>query len=128
MAVLKGTTTGTGQGLIFNDTGRSNAAFLPAAKGSQISFYFTGAGTMLPAGIDGKINSASGTGPVLPVAVSIDGVPCDLIFVGNALGEVSGMMQATVRVPSSGVRSATIPLQLTVGGVTSQPGVVVAIQ
>ena len=62
------------------------------------------------------------------VSVAIDGVLCDLLSVGNARGEVTGMVAASVRVPA-GVRSGiSVPIQITVGGVASQPGVVMAIQ
>ncbi|HEY3743809.1 MAG TPA: hypothetical protein VGL53_28385 [Bryobacteraceae bacterium] len=120
--------SGAGQGLIFNDSGLSNAAFLPAAKGSVISLYFTGAGVMSPGETDGQIAAAIGNGPSLPVSVMIDGVVCDLISVGDAVGEVSGMVQVSVRVPATVRSGSAIPIQVTVGGASSQAGVVVAIQ
>ena len=127
-AIFTADGSGSGQGLIFNESGLTNAAFLPAAKGSAISLYFTGAGVMSPAGSDGKISGTVGNGPVLAVSVTIDGIPCDLVSIGNALGEISGMVQASVRI-AAGVRSGTaVPIQVTVGGVTSQPGVVLAVQ
>jgi len=119
--------SGTGQGLIFNESGLSNAAFVPAAKGSVVSIYFTGAGVMSPAGVDGKIASAAGNGPVLQVTATIDGLPADVVSIGNAIGEVTGMVQADVRVPA-GAHSGAVPIQVTVGGVASQTGVVVAVQ
>jgi uncharacterized protein (TIGR03437 family) len=120
--------SGTGEGLIFNDSGLSNAAFAPAVKGSVISIYFTGAGVMSPGGVDGQIASAAGSGPSLPVIVTIDGTPCEMIAIGNALGQITGMVEASVRVPASVRSGASIPIQVSVGGVPSQPGVVVAIQ
>ena len=65
---------------------------------------------------------------MLPLIAMIDGIPCELISVGNAIGEVSGMVQAIVRVPSNSRAGSSIPLQVTVGGVASQPGVTVSIQ
>ena len=127
-AIFTADGSGTGRGLIFNDSGLSNAGFLPAAKGSVISLYFTGGGVMSPSGVDGKISGSAGSGPVLPVSITIDGVACDLVSIGNALGEVSGMVQASVRVPLGVRGGASVPIQISVGGVTSQPGVVVAIQ
>jgi uncharacterized protein (TIGR03437 family) len=120
--------SGSGQALIFNDSGLSNAPFLPAAKGSVISIYFTGAGAMSPGEIDGQISSAAGAGPSLPVTVAIDGVNCTVVSIGDAVGEVSGMVQASVRVPASVRSGVAIPIEVTIGGVASQQGVVLAIQ
>ena len=59
---------------------------------------------------------------------TIDGVNCDILSTGNAIGQVTGMMQASVRVPA-GVRSGTaLPIVISLGGVPSQAGVVVAVQ
>ena len=121
--------SGAGQGLIFNESGLSNTSFLAAAKGSVISIYFTGAGVTSPAaGVDGKIANTVGNGPVLPVNVTIDGLPSDLVSIGNALGQVTGMVQASVRVPANARSGASVPIQVAVGGVMSQTGVIVAIQ
>jgi uncharacterized protein (TIGR03437 family) len=120
--------SGVGQGLIFNDSGLSNTSFTPAAKGSLISIYFTGAGAMSPNAADGQIASAAGSGPVAPVSVFIDGAACEVISTGNAIGQITGMVQATVRVPSTARSGANVPIQMTVGGVASQAGVVLAIQ
>ena len=120
--------SGSGQGLIFNASGLSNAPFLPAAKGSLVSFYFTGAGTMASPEVDGQISSVAGNSPSLPVTVTIDGVACELVSIGDALGEISGMVEASVRVPSTVHSGSSIPIQVTVGGVSSQAGVVLAIQ
>ena len=119
--------SGTGQGLIFNESGLSNAAFLPAPKGSTIVLYFTGGGVMSPGGVDGKIAGTLGSGPVQPVSVLMDGIACEVLQVGNALGEVTGMVQASVRVPPGVRNGSAVPVQVTVGGVTSQLGVVISI-
>ena len=83
---------------------------------------------MSPAGIDGKISGSAGIGPVLTVAVAMDGIACELLSIGHALGEVAGMVQATVRVPSGVRTGSAVPIQVTVGGAASQAGVVLAIQ
>lgn len=120
--------SGVGLGLIFNDTGLSNAAFNPASKNSVISLYLTGAGLQAPAATDGLIAATASSGPSLPVAVTIDGVPCDFISAVSAIGQVNGMVHVKVRVPSTVRSGAALPIMATVGGVSSQPGVVIAVQ
>jgi uncharacterized protein (TIGR03437 family) len=59
------------------------------------------------------------------VTVRIGGVDAKVEYAGAAPGLVSGILQVNARLPESLV--GIQPVQLTVGGVNSQPGVVVAV-
>ena len=55
------------------------------------------AAASIPAGVDGAVVSASGSRPVLPLRVEVDGIPAAVEYVGGAPGEVSGLMQSMCR-------------------------------
>jgi uncharacterized protein (TIGR03437 family) len=118
---------GAGQGAISNQDGSLNSAQNPAARGSVITLYATGEGMTSPPGVDGKIAVPPYPAPVLPVSVTIDGVPATIQYKGGAPGEVAGVMQVNVSIPAS-VHSGNVPVSLTVGNATSQDLVTVAVR
>ena len=117
--------SGSGPGAILNSDFTLNTASNPAAAGSFVVLYATGGGQTNPPSASGAIATAA-----MPLAQSVSvtfgGVAADVIYAGNAGGEVEGIVQINVRVPS-GV-SGTVPVSLTVGGKTSQSTVTIAIQ
>jgi uncharacterized protein (TIGR03437 family) len=119
--------SGTGQGAILNQDGSVNGPQNPAARGSVVSVFATGEGQTSPPGVDGSIVPASGLRhPAAPVTASIGGQQADVVYAGSAGGQVSGLFQANLRVPSS-LPAGPAAVTLTVG-LTSQPGVTVALQ
>lgn len=120
--------TGSGQAAAVNQDGSINTALNPARIGSVISFYGTGEGETSPPGIDGKPASDSPPTPNLPVTVTIGGVTISALqYVGGARGEIAGVLQINVQIPS-GVRvGSAIPVSVQVGSMTSQSGVTVAV-
>lgn len=118
--------TGAGPARAFNADASANAPGAPAIVGTSLTFYATGEGQTVPAGIDGKIAGASGPAPVLPVVVRIDGVLASVQSAAGAPGLPAGVMQVIVTVPP-GV-TGSVPLVLTVGGVASQSGVTVSLE
>jgi len=107
--------SGKGQGAIINQDGTRNSPSNPAAVGSVVSLYATGAGETVPGGVDGAINPASGSPmPLAPLTVRIGGVEARVEFAGGAPGSVAGVIQINVRVTST--PGAAVPVQVRFGG------------
>jgi uncharacterized protein (TIGR03437 family) len=123
--------TGKGQAVIVNQNGSINSAAAPAKAGDIISLFVTGEGQTSPSGVDGKPTSAPYPHPVLPVSVIIVSQTISapqLEYAGGAPGEVAGMMQINVRIPSGIQSGNAVPISVQVGSVSSQPGVTIALQ
>jgi uncharacterized protein (TIGR03437 family) len=59
--------------------------------------------------------------------VTIGGVPATLQYYGAAPGELAGVMQLNVQIPSN-IPSGEIPVSVSVGGNSSQSGVTVSVR
>jgi len=120
--------TGTGQAAAVNQDGSINTASTPAKVGDVILLYATGEGQTTPAGVDGKPASVPLPKPVLPVTVTIGGQTVTPQYAGGAPGEVAGVMQINVQIPSGTQTGGTVPVSIQVGTATSQPGVTIAVR
>jgi uncharacterized protein (TIGR03437 family) len=119
--------TGTGQALATNQDGTVNSATNPAAAGSVVVLYATGAGQTSPLLPDGAVVTADALPlPLLPVGVTIGGQTADVLYAGGAPGLVAGVLQVNVRVPAGMSGPAAVVLQ--VGGQSSQAGLTIALQ
>jgi uncharacterized protein (TIGR03437 family) len=119
--------SGGGQAAAFNSDGRTlNSSAAPAAQGSSIILYGTGAGQTWPAGVDGKLEATPLPTPILPVNVKIGGAPAVVQFADAAYGEVAGMLEIIVVVPQ-GVSGNAVPVVVQVGNAVSQAGVTIAV-
>ena len=118
--------SGTGPGAILNQNGSLNTPSNPAAVGSIVVLYGTGEGQTTPSGIDGSVASAVFPKPVLPVSISIGGRDARVLYAGAAPNLVAGVLQVNVEVPA-GLAGGNQPVLLTVGSISSQPGLTVAI-
>jgi uncharacterized protein (TIGR03437 family) len=98
--------TGLGQARAVNADGSANGGSRPALVGTTLTLFATGEGLFADA-----------------IGVSIGGLSA---LVQNATRTPSGVLQVTVSVPS-GI-TGRLPVVLTAGSLTSQPGVTVAIQ
>ncbi len=125
--VFSANSSGSGQGAILNQNLTSNSAQNPATRGSFVVVFVTGEGQTVPPGVDGSVTESTIT-PVLPVSVSFGGVPATSIeFAGETPGVVAGVMQINVYVPQL-APTGIVPLTVTIGSVTTQSGLTVAIQ
>ena len=115
------TQTGKGQAAAINQNGVLNNAQSPAAAGQVVSLYVTGLGPYNAAGADGLQHMA------LPIQAFLGGTQATVQYAGNAPGYTSGLQQVNIVVPA-GVGGLATALTLTAGGVSSQPGVTLAIQ
>jgi uncharacterized protein (TIGR03437 family) len=85
----------------------------------------------------GQTNPASTTGTVTPngtlynvpgtVTATINGVNAPVKFAGAAPGEVTGVIQVNLQVPT-GISGSALPLAITINGSTTQVGPTVAVQ
>ena len=117
---------GKGQAAALNESGTFNMANAPAPAGSIVSLFATGEGLTTPAGVDGQAGSSPLPRPRLSVQAAMDGQPAEVLYAGGVLGVVAGVMQVDVRVPA-GTRAGNVPVSITVGTVTSQPGVTLVV-
>jgi uncharacterized protein (TIGR03437 family) len=99
----------------------------PAAPGSDIIVYITGAGVTSPAGTTGTVTPSSPLQYVPNATATINGVNAVVAFAGAAPGEVTGVVQLNITVPAN-VSGNALPLMITINGVTTPAGATVAVQ
>ena len=126
-AIFSRDSTGKGQAAAINQDFSVNGDAHPAPVGSVISLYVTGEGQTSPAGTDGQIAGAALPQPLLAISVTIGGIPATVLYAGGASGEVAGVMQVNVQVPPGVQPGSAVPVMLTVGKASSQPGITIAI-
>lgn len=114
--IFTANSSGSGPGAIINQTGAVNSPATPAAKGSIVAIYLTGAG----------ITSSSGA-IAAPVSITIGGQPAMVAYAGVAPASVQGLYQVNAAIPAN-VSSTEAPVLVTIGGVASQSGVTVSVQ
>ncbi|HKA01871.1 MAG TPA: BACON domain-containing carbohydrate-binding protein [Candidatus Solibacter sp.] len=125
-AIFTSDASGKGQGAILNQDYTVNGASNAAAKGSIISIYMTGAGAMQSPVTDGEL-AKDALSIAQPVMLSIGGVAVTPLYAGAAPGIVQGVVQINAAIPA-GVASGNVPVEVTIGGVTSPTGVTVAVR
>jgi len=120
--------SGSGQGAVVNQDGTVNSVSQPAPRGSIVSFYGTGAGIYGAQLRSGQLVGTTLTSPLLTVEAFVGGEPAQVQYAGGSPGEVTGLLQVNVQLPSDVSPGPAVPIQLRVGGVFTQPGVTIAIQ
>ena len=103
-----------GAGAIVNSDGSVNSPSNPASRGSVIQIYATGGGQTSPASSTGAVATGAA------YSVSIGGANAQVLYAGSAPGAVDGVVQMNVVVPSTLTPGTTLPVVVTIGGVTSQ--------
>jgi len=120
--------SGRGQGAILNQDGSVNSASNPAAPDSVVVIYLTGEGQTDPPGVDGKPALEVFPKPVLPVTVTIGGLPAEVLYAGAAPYMVAGVMQVNIRIPAGMTPGSAVPVVVKVGEAASQPSVTLALR
>ena len=116
--------SGAGQAAAINAVdGTVNTAANPVKIGAYISLYATGEGQTIPAGVDGRLSSTSAR-PVFPVSVTVGGIPAFVQYAGGSPGQVAGLMQINVQIPTGVQPGAYVPVVLQVGDASTTPGAV----
>ncbi len=127
--------SGSGQAAALNQDTSPNGKNNPARHGSVLVLYATGEGQTTPGGVNGRVvaNGVANSSPAaLPhpaatVAVTIGGIAAQVQYAGAVPGQVAGLMQVNVVIPSGVTAGNAVPVVLTVGGTSSQSGITVAI-
>jgi uncharacterized protein (TIGR03437 family) len=121
--------TGVGQGAILNQDSTVNSPLHPAARGSIVMIYGTGAGPMHPPLQDGQIAPVSPLSSLIStVSVTIGGINAPVIYAGSAPGLVTGIFQINCKVPEGVSSGLSIPIVVQVGKTSSQAGMILAIK
>ena len=117
---------GPGQAWIGNQDFSFNSPDNPAARGSFISFFVSGAGLTSPSMTDGQ-HPPEGTFPVpqLEVTATVGGVPANVVFNGMIY---AGVMQVNIQIPEDAPVGSAVVLKIEIGGIASRSGVTMAIQ
>ena len=128
IGIFSADSSGTGGAVVLNQDGSLNTPNQPAAPGSVVTLWATGAGQLSPAGVDGAVVGADNP-PVtaLPVLAQVGGQIADVLYSGGAPGIVEGVIQVNLRIPFASPTGAAVSLVLRVGDSTSQPGITLAI-
>ncbi len=104
--------------------GTVNSAANPIHIGGYISLFATGEGQTSPAGVDGRLGGATPAHPLLPVGVTVDGIPAIVQYAGGVQGQVAGLMQINVKIPDGVQPGGYVPVILQVGNASTTPGAV----
>jgi uncharacterized protein (TIGR03437 family) len=109
--------SGTGQAAALNQDGTVNSPANPAARGSIVSFWITGAGLLNAAYADGEIVTNLPAGLALPLVYG-----ATVQYAGQAPGMVAGVVQLNLVVGEGLPPSVTsVAPSFTIGGVGVDP-------
>ncbi|MEO8025568.1 MAG: hypothetical protein ABI823_03815 [Bryobacteraceae bacterium] len=125
--------SGIGQGAILNYNAATqdytiNSASNPAAKGSTIVIYVTGAGQTTSSVYDLLVPASPAVTPVLSPLVQIGGQTAAVIAAQAPIGSVPGLIQMNVTVPTTITAGPVVPVIVSFGGVASPTGVTMAVR
>ena len=128
-AIFTNDYSGSGQGAILNAADLSrNSASNPVVRGQYVAIYATGEGVTSPPGVDGRPTATPAPKPVLSCSANIGGQTAAVNFCGEAPGATAGLVQVNALVPDSVTPASTVPVTITIGSATSQPGVTLAVK
>jgi uncharacterized protein (TIGR03437 family) len=119
--------SGTGPGSILNQDQTVNSVSNPAAVGSIVVLWATGEGLTDPPGVDGRPAVDVYPAPLATVTVNIGGLPATVKYAGAAPGFPPGVLQINAQMSPNVQAGNAVPVHITVGGVTSQDGVTLAV-
>ncbi len=130
-AIFSAASSGTGQAAVLNQDGSYNSSTNPAAAGSIVTLFETGEGVLTPVGQDGRIETGALSTiptPAVPITVTFGTTASPKItYAGVAPGEVDGLLQIDVQVPS-GLTPGDVALVVTIGKTASQSGLTIAVK
>jgi uncharacterized protein (TIGR03437 family) len=114
--------SGSGQAAIINQDSTANSPSNPAARGSIVSVYMTGAGALNPFIADGSLGPLMPPfpAPVAGVSATIGAIDAPILFAGQAPGLIAGATQMNIQVPQNAPVGAAIPVTVYVAGYASQ--------
>src|SRR5262245_51402240 len=104
-----------------------NSSGNPAAPGSLVSLFVSGAGRTQPPYSDGVITGTSPQLATSSVSATVGGLPAEVIFVGLAPGLVSGVFQVNLRLPAAAPSGNRVFVAVNIAGRSSQAGATIAV-
>jgi uncharacterized protein (TIGR03437 family) len=119
---------GSGQAAALNQDNSANSPSNPAAAGTVLQIFMTGAGQTNPVGTDGQLAGSAPNTPSGTVTATIGGVDAPVQYAGSSFGLVQGVTQVNILVPQGAPSGDGVPLVVQVGANPSPSGVTVAIQ
>jgi uncharacterized protein (TIGR03437 family) len=126
-ALFSGDATGAGQAAALNQDLSLNSATNPAAAGSIIILYATGAGFVNPGGIDGTLAQKPLPTPLQSVSVQIGGINATVNYAGLAPGLIEGLLQVNATIPAS-LTSGAQPVVLAIGPASTRQTITIAVK
>lgn len=126
-AVFTADSSGQGLGVIQNSDYSTNGPSRPAAPGSFVIIYATGAGETDPIAPDGAVIGTPPPAAHNLVSVLIDGIDAPLLYAGMGAQLVNGVFIVIARIPTSLSHGGLLPLDIRVNGISSQAGVAVSV-
>ncbi len=123
--------SGRGQGAILNYVAASGDYILnsnanAASKGSIVVLYITGFGVTNPAS-SSVLWAGTGVDSAVAVSVTIDGKAATVVAMIPP-GSFPGVLQINATVPSDASAGKAIPVAVSVGGISAQTGVTMAVK
>ena len=116
---------GPGQAWIGNQDFTFNVPDNPAARGSYVSFFVSGAGLTDPAMTDGMHPPASVfPAPQLEVVATVGGSRANVVFAGMIF---AGVLQVNIQIPEDAPVGSDVVLEIKIAGVESRSGVTISI-
>jgi uncharacterized protein (TIGR03437 family) len=99
-----------------------------AEPGHFVVLYLTGAGQMVPGGIEGSFVHDDSYRIEQNVTAKVNDIPAEVGYAGGAPMLVAGAYQVNLKLPDSLPRGQPATVSITVGDATTQPGVTVFIK
>jgi uncharacterized protein (TIGR03437 family) len=93
-----------------------------------VQIFLTGAGATTPASVDGLLVTAPYPQLNAKVTVTMGGLPCQTNYAGAAPYLISGLTQINAQVPAGVTPGPSVPLVVTIGGVSAQSGITLAVK
>ncbi len=120
---------GASQGIIVNQDGSLSDTAHPAARGTVVTVYATGQGSIQPPLATGQLAPLGGPLSTAQqgVTATIGGQPAQVQFAGMA-PNFAGLFQVNVQIPAAASPGPSVPLVLTVGGAGAQQNVTLAVR
>jgi uncharacterized protein (TIGR03437 family) len=103
-----------------------NNAAHPLNAGDYVELFLTGTGQTNPPSVDGQLTPDANELVAANVTVTIGGRTFTPVYAGGAPGIVAGLTQVDVQIPS-GLTAGAVSVSVQVGGVSTQPGVTIAV-
>lgn len=116
--------SGSGQGAILLEDYTVNSPANPVARGRAAMVFMTVGGEN---GADGVLATGIAQHP-MPVRATVGGEDARVIYAGPSPGLIWGLTQVNVIIPANAPTGAAVPLVITFGSRSTQPGVTLSVK